>query len=405
MQRSIGLLMGFHMPEKNLLVISNSFPNEDSSTVGSIFVKERVKYLTKYFDNIYVISPVAYGVELIRKNWSNDYQFDNVKVFFPKYFNFPLFYYYGRTLWTSLETRAVASLIERENLNFNLIYAHFTWRSGSIAGNLKRIYGSPVVIIEGTSNLFTHAINSRDPVWIRAWETADAIIRPRKGELDLFKNLGIPSDKIYYIPNGYGGQFKPMSMSECRERLNLPQDKKILLNVALLHGPVKGHIYFIKAFKQIVKKRTDVIGIIVGSGKLEASLKNLIDELDLNQYVHLVGSKPHSEVPLWMNACDVFVLPSLNEGNPNVMFEALGCGKPFVGTKVGGVPDIITSDEYGLLVEPADSNDLAEKILLALDREWDREVILAHAKQFTWENIVQQLIKVYQKVSGDCNKY
>ena len=77
-----------------------------------------------------------------------------------------------------------------------------------------------------------------------------------------------------------------------------------------------------------------------------------------------------------MNACDLFVLPSLNEGNPTVMFEALGCGKPFVGTKVGGVPEVIASDDYGLLVEPADPEDLAEKILVALDREWDREAIL-----------------------------
>lgn len=54
-----------------------------------------------------------------------------------------------------------------------------------------------------------------------------------------------------------------------------------------------------------------------------------------------------------------------------VMFECLGCGKPIVGTKVGGVPEIITSEDYGFLVEPANSEDLAEKILIALDKEWD----------------------------------
>lgn len=84
-----------------------------------------------------------------------------------------------------------------------------------------------------------------------------------------------------------------------------------------------------------------------------------------------------------MNACDLFVLPSLSEGNPTVMFECLGCGKPFIGTKVGGIPEIIVSDDYGLLCEPANSEDLAEKILIALDKEWDEEKIRNYAKQFT----------------------
>ena len=73
----------------------------------------------------------------------------------------------------------------------------------------------------------------------------------------------------------------------------------------------------------------------------------------------------------------------MGEGNPTVMFECLGCGKPFIGTKVGGIPEIIVSDDYGLLCEPANSEDLAEKILIALDKEWDEEKIRNYAKQFT----------------------
>ena len=70
------------------------------------------------------------------------------------------------------------------------------------------------------------------------------------------------------------------------------------------------------------------------------------------------------------------------------------------GTRVGGVPEVITSDDYGLLVEPADPNDLAEKILAALDREWDREKILAYAERYTWENIAKEITRIYTKVLG-----
>lgn len=99
-----------------------------------------------------------------------------------------------------------------------------------------------------------------------------------------------------------------------------------------------------------------------------------------------------------MNAADLFVLPSLNEGNPTVMFEALGCGKPFIGTKVGGVPEVITSNEYGLLVEPADPGGLAEKLFIALDRDWDNEKIALYAQQYSWANIADRIVQIYNDV-------
>jgi glycosyltransferase involved in cell wall biosynthesis len=82
----------------------------------------------------------------------------------------------------------------------------------------------------------------------------------------------------------------------------------------------------------------------------------------------------------------------------SVMFEALGCGTPFVGTKVGGVPEIINSEDYGLLVEPANPEELAEKILIALDKEWDYEKILRYAERFKRDNIAKEIIKTYETV-------
>ena len=100
-----------------------------------------------------------------------------------------------------------------------------------------------------------------------------------------------------------------------------------------------------------------------------------------------------------MNACDLFVLPSPNEAIRRLCLRPSGAGS-LVGTRVGGVPEVITSDKYGLLVEPADPEDLAEKILLALDREWDREAILAYSEQYTWENIAKEIMGVYKQVLG-----
>ena len=84
------------MEAKNLLVVTNSFPDKENKYVGDVFVKEQVKYLKNYFEKVYVISPVAYGVEYLRKTKHEDHEFDNVQVCFPKYVNLPLFYFYYR---------------------------------------------------------------------------------------------------------------------------------------------------------------------------------------------------------------------------------------------------------------------------------------------------------------------
>jgi glycosyltransferase involved in cell wall biosynthesis len=204
--------------------------------------------------------------------------------------------------------------------------------------------------------------------------------------------------KIKLAGNGFdNAMFYPMDKVEARKKNCLPIDKKIIINVSNLY-PVKGHKYLIEAMEEVMGNRKDILCVIVGDGPLRKDLQNQIKRLNLEDYVKLVGAKPHDEIPLWMNAADLFVLPSLSEGNPTVMFEALGIGLPFVGTAVGGVPEIIISEDYGLLCEPANPDDLAEKILIALEKEWYREKIRKYAEQFTWNNIAKKVVEVYEEV-------
>lgn len=388
------------MSDKNLLVISNSFPNSKSTFVGDIFVKEQLKYLRCYFNHVYVISPVAYGMEYIRKAEFSDYSYDNISVIFPKYFNIPSCYSKFRDIWAMLEASAIIRRIKKENISFDLIHAHFTWPSGAVAIKLKQEFKVPVIITEHTHTTLYNELKNQDWHYLSTWKDCDAIIRVNKKDIPLFTGAGVPETKMFHIANGYDPKkYSFVPALDARSHLGIGRNKKIILNISRLYEE-KGQKYLIEAMDTIVKTHPEIVCYIGGSGPLKEKLQQQINTLNLDKNVKMIGFVPDDIISLWMNACDFFVLPSLSEGNPTVMFEALGCGKPFVGTTVGGVPEVITSDAYGLLVEPADPDDLAEKILLALDREWDRGAILAYAEHFTWENIAKEIMGVYTKVLG-----
>ncbi|OYT40052.1 MAG: glycosyl transferase family 1 [Candidatus Altiarchaeales archaeon ex4484_43] len=382
------------MRSKNLLIISTAFPDKLNEHIGNIFIKGQINYLKNYFEKVYVISLIPIWRELLLRYHFRNYNWNNVQVHYLLYVYPPPSYtpICMKRLWLYIVKKAVDRLIRSEKINFNVIHAHYTWPCGAIGVELKKEFDVPVIITEHTSLTLYKAFKKRDPHYLKAWKKCDAIIRVNKKDIPLLKKF---NENVTNIPNGFDGKmFYPLNMIDCREKLNLPVDKKIILTIGML-DKVKGHQYLISAMNEILKHRQDIACYIIGNGKLKDKLKKQIKTLDLSEYIHLVGGKPHEEIPLWMNACDLFVLPSLSEGNPTVMFECLGCGKPFIGTKVGGIPEIITSEGYGFLVEPKNSKNLAEKILIALDKKWDEKKILNYAKQFTWEEIAKDIIKVY----------
>ena len=148
----------------------------------------------------------------------------------------------------------------------------------------------------------------------------------------------------------------------------------------------------------VSKRRTDIVCFIVGSGGKKKELISLINHLDVNNFVKLVGSKPHNEIPIWMNACDIFVLPSLKESFGIVQIEAMACGKAVVATINGGSEEIVVNDNLGILVEPKNAEVLAEAIMNALDFEWDEEYIHDYAEQYTWHKMAENIGGIYNSL-------
>jgi len=382
------------MKTRTLLILALSYANQDDSFFGGNFVKNQVHALKGYFKKIIVIAPVLRSFGYLEKEkLCTDYIDDNVEVYFPRCWYIPVFW--RSKIPIGNRQKVVENTIKHHRIHFDLIHAHFTWPSGYIGVMLKKEHGIPLVTtIHENSRLFDQEVRISNPLINRAWSDADALIRVNRKDIPVLKHY---NERVFSIPNGFSSSFHRIDTMVARERLGLPQEVKILFTLGVLIKR-KGFNFLIDAMEQICRHREDVLCYIGGAGEEKDNLQRQINKLQLGEKVHLLGLVPNDDLPLWMNACDLFVLPSLGEGNPTVMFEALGCGKPFIGTRVGGVPEIITSEVYGLLVEPADASDLAEKITMALNREWDREKILVYAQQFTWENIAKNIVDVYALV-------
>lgn len=188
----------------------------------------------------------------------------------------------------------------------------------------------------------------------------------------------IPSAQIRVIANTIdidGVLDAQLSREAARAELKLPPEAFVIGTIGRCKA-VKGHRYLIDAFSQIARLRVDAVLIIIGGGEDEDMLRQHALALGLQQRVVITGSIVNASRLL--RALDVFVLPSLSEGLPLSMLEAMATALPAIGTRVGGVPEAM--GEHGLMVEPANAAQLAAALEAVLN--WRAE---------QRDNYVQQL--------------
>ena len=208
--------------------------------------------------------------------------------------------------------------------------------------------------------------------------------------------------KIFIVPNGYNPKnFLKIPKKEAKTSLGFSNNKIVLINVALLLEK-KGHIYLIESIDRLVNMGyNNIICIIVGKGPMKKKLKNQIINRNMEEKIILTGYVEDKLLIKYMNSADFFILPSLDEGNPIVMFEALSLGLPFIGTNVGGIPEIINNENIGMIVEPGNSDLLTELIIKAINKKWNRKDIIEYSKEFTWDRIALKTENIYNLIRRD----
>lgn len=234
---------------------------------------------------------------------------------------------------------------------------------GRLAARRARV---PVVI---TAEMAVDLWKGRTPLAIdrrlacACW--TDRVVGNSRAVVDFYRNAGIPEDRLAMIYSGISDEEPPtVDRTEVRASLGLPVDAPLALFVGRLAAQ-KGVGDLLKALDLLQHVRPDLRTLIVGDGPLRVDLEELANAFRLGGSARFLGHR--DDVPRLLAAADLLVLPSLYEGLPNVVLEAMRFRLPVVATAAPGTTEVVSDGQTGLLVPPRAPKALAQAIRTLLD--------------------------------------
>ena len=186
----------------------------------------------------------------------------------------------------------------------------------------------------------------------------------------LVNDFGVKPERIKVIHNGvdvdrFLKAYSPGEIQDIKRALAL-KAVPVIGTIGRLSS-VKGHVFFIEAFKDMLAKGRHAEGIIVGNGPEEEGLKKLVRRYGMEGSFHFFASD--ADTARYLAAMDVFVFPSVKEGLGLSLLEAMAAARPCVASRIGGISDIITDGENGILFSVGDTKALADSIMRLVDND------------------------------------
>jgi glycosyltransferase involved in cell wall biosynthesis len=263
---------------------------------------------------------------------------------------------------------------------------------GYAAVTMARKLGIPSVVGSIGSDLNRFA----DPIsrWLTrlAMKRATFVVTKSEHLRQRAVEMGISASKVRTIRNGCNPSvFHLQDRSAARAQLAIEDNAELVLFVGRL-DTAKGIEELLEAFASLVSRRPNLRLAFVGDGPGTGYLRSKAKHLALGDRITLKGACSSPEVAQWLAAANVLALPSYNEGYPNVVIEALSCGRPVIATNVGGILELV-NEESGILIAPRDSRALANAIEKTMDRHWDEQSI---SEQFRrgWDEAADELLGI-----------
>jgi len=212
------------------------------------------------------------------------------------------------------------------------------------------------------------------------------------------KNKIAAANKFITIYNGID-EIKYLEPQEAKKYLKLPNDKTIIGTIANLY-PTKGLIYFIEAAKDLISKNKNLLFVIIGFGILKDTIEAKIREEKLQENFILTGKIENGAK--YLKAFDIYVCSSVKEGFPFSILEAMNAGLPIISTRVGGIPEMITDQKDGLLIDYAKPEEISKAVDKLLQNKSLANQLASQAKstvkeKFNLNKMVEETRKIYQE--------
>jgi glycosyltransferase involved in cell wall biosynthesis len=258
-----------------------------------------------------------------------------------------------------------AHLLEAiEAHEISVIHAH-EFYMGAMGAMVSLVTGIPLVFTIHGKNYYPDKLRRRAACRMVAAHAAAVVTVSEDLRRFFCRTTGTPLDRVRVIYNGVDLRRSAdrRRNGELLESVGIPREARIVGTVGNLY-PVKGQVYLIRAARKILKEQRETHLVILGRGVLHDALLAEAGTLGIRHRVHVLGYR--EDVSDWLATMDVFALPSLSEGLPLSLLEAMAAGVPPVVTKVGGMPEVVREGETGFMVPSGDATALADRISFLL---------------------------------------
>jgi len=398
-----------------VLVLSHMYPSTFNEVAG-IFVHEQVKALIEKGVEVRIVSPTPWSpfpINRLKRKWRKYsqipyyYEWEGVNVFYPRHLAFPRALFFANS--GKMMHRWIVRMIKNiyEEFPFDIIHAHVALPDGYAGALLASELKLPLVVtIHGQDLQHTiHRDNRCKRALAFVFDHASQITLVSNKLKRLAEKFFDHSEKLLVIPNGVDAK-KVSNLNF--ENTSKYDDILTLLSVSNLIY-TKGIDLNLLAIQRLYTKYPWLRYKVIGNGPMENKLKEMTASLGLSNYVEFLGRQPHDRVMKYMAKCDIFTLPSWEEGFGVVYLEAMAHGKPVIGCRGEGIEDFVEHGKTGMLVKSRDVDSLVEALDFLLSHpeeakamgERGRKLVL---ENYTWEKNAERTIAVYEEVLRNASR-
>ena len=377
---------GSAQKKPRLLFVSNLFPDlrEPYRGLDNVTI---LHHLKDQFD-IRVVAPRP-TLPFLQRRIHFESRHDD-RQFRPEFFSCPYLPKIGGLANHHLMLRALRPVILKihEEWPTDVLLSSWLFPDGFAAASIADQLGIPSFLVAQGSDVHQYLQSApRRKAILEACQKARGIITRSASLAMMLNKAGVPKEKLHPIHNGTDTQlFQPANQADVRRQLNLAENSTVLLFVGNLL-PVKDPLFLIQCFAALIQQfpQKKLRLVLVGKGPLRSAIENEATRLGIKDRIHLAGPLDSSQVARWMQASDLLVMTSRNEGLPNVILEAQAVGLPIVATNVGDIAEMLPSHELGTATHPQDAEDWIQATAQYIQNPADKALIAKTGQKRTWE--------------------